>query len=58
LGELQNVIILLTIGLLFCSEGQVQEEMKKLKIINRSGVEIKLAELVVDRQVGKIRVRV
>jgi len=54
LGELQNVIILLTVGLLFCSEGQVQEEMKKLKIINRSGVVIQLAELIAGIQIGEI----
>jgi hypothetical protein len=46
LGELQNVRSLLTVGLLFCSEGQVQEEMKKLKIINRSGMAIQLTELI------------
>jgi hypothetical protein len=36
------------------SEGQVQEEMKKLKIINRSGVEIQLAELIAGIQIGEI----
>jgi hypothetical protein len=54
LGELQNVIILLTVGLLFCSEGQVQEEMKKLKIINCSGEKIQLAELIAGIQIGII----
>jgi len=44
----------LTVGLLFCSEGQVPEEMKNLKIINRSGVEIQLAELIGPIQIGKI----
>jgi hypothetical protein len=46
--------LLLTVGLLFCSEGQVQEEMKKLKIINRSGVEIQLTELIAGVRIGKI----
>jgi hypothetical protein len=54
LGELQNVRSLLTVGLLFCSEGQVQEEMKNLKIINRSGEEIQLVELVNTIQIGDI----
>jgi hypothetical protein len=51
LGELQNVRSLLTVGLLFCSEGQVQEEMKKLKIINRSGMAIQLTELISGIQI-------
>jgi len=54
LGEFQNVISLLTVGLLFCSEGQVQEEMKKLKIINRSGVAIQLTELIAGIHIGEI----
>jgi hypothetical protein len=45
---------LLTVGLLFCSEGQVQEEMKELKIINRSGVVIRLAKLIAGIQIGEI----
>jgi hypothetical protein len=53
-GASECYIILLTVGLLFCSEGQVQEEMKNLKIINRSGVEIQLAELLVDTPVREI----
>jgi hypothetical protein len=46
LGELQNVIILLTVGLLFCSGGQVQEEMPTLKIINCSGVTIQSVKII------------
>jgi hypothetical protein len=52
LGELQNVISLLTVCWLFCSEGQVQEEMKKLKIINRSWKSIQLTKLDGDIQIG------
>ncbi|CAM6050603.1 unnamed protein product [Sphagnum compactum] len=36
------------------SEGQVQEEMKKLKIINRSGMTIQLAEIFAGIQIGEI----